>query len=105
VIGAPAHTALNLEVARKSLVLLKNDGLLPLSPGQPLRIAVVGPNADDPHTQLGDWAGASGQIDWMPDGHPRHLISTVLDGLRALAPAGSTVTTRWVPRSRDVARP
>jgi beta-glucosidase len=28
----------------------------------------------------------------MPDGHPRHLISTVLDGLRALAPAGSTVT-------------
>ena len=92
VIGTPAHTALNLEVARKSLVLLKNDGLLPLSPAQPLRIAVVGPNADDPHTQLGDWAGASGQIDWMPDGHPRHLISTVLDGLRALAPAGSTIT-------------
>jgi beta-glucosidase len=57
VIGAPAHTALNLAVARKSLVLLKNDGLLPLSPSQPLRIAVVGPNADDPHTQLGDWAG------------------------------------------------
>jgi beta-glucosidase len=53
---APAHTALNLEVARRSLVLLRNDGLLPLSPSQPLRIAVVGPNADDPHTQLGDWA-------------------------------------------------
>jgi beta-glucosidase len=92
VIGMPAHTVLNLEVARRSLVLLRNDGLLPLSPSQPLRIAVIGPNADDPHTQLGDWAGASGQIDWMPDGHPRHLTSTVLDGLRALAPAGSTVT-------------
>lgn len=92
VIGAPAHTALNLEVARRSLVLLKNDGLLPLSPQRPLHIAVVGPNADDPHAQLGDWAGASGQIDWMPEGHPRHLVSTVLDGLRALAPAGSMVS-------------
>lgn len=92
VIGAPAHTALNLDVARRSLVLLRNDGLLPLSPAQPLRIAVLGPNADDPHAQLGDWAGASGQIDWMPDGHPRALTSTVLDGLRALAPAGSTLT-------------
>ena len=92
VIGAPAHTALNLEVARRSLVLLKNDGLLPLAADRPWHIAVVGPNADDPHAQLGDWAGASGQVDWMPDGHPRELTATVLDGLRALAPAGSTVT-------------
>lgn len=91
VIGAAAHTTLNHEVARRSLVLLRNDGLLPLSAARPLRIAVVGPNADDPHAQLGDWAGASGQVDWMPDGHPRALTSTVLDGLRALAPAGSTI--------------
>ncbi len=91
VIGAPAHTALNDEMARRSLVLLRNNGLLPLSTATPLRIAVVGPNADDQHAQLGDWAGASGQVDWMPDGHPRALTSTVLDGLRALAPAGSTI--------------
>lgn len=99
-VGIPAHTELNLEVARKSLVLLKNDGLLPLSSDQPLRIAVVGPNADDQHTQLGDWAGASGQIDWMPDGHPRQLTSTVLDGLRALAPAGSQIS---YARGADIA--
>jgi beta-glucosidase len=91
VIGHADHSALNLEVARKSLVLLKNDGLLPLPGNLPLRIAVIGPNADDQHAQLGDWAGASGQIGWMPDGHPRALTSTVLDGLRALAPAGSTI--------------
>jgi len=91
VIGAPAHAALNLDVARRSLVLLRNEGLLPLAAGAPLRIAVVGPNADDPHAQLGDWAGASGQVDWMPDGHPRALTCTVLDGLRALAPAGSSI--------------
>src|SRR3954451_23150082 len=89
VIGSPEHAQLNLEVARRSLVLLRNDGVLPLDgrrPGQ--RIAVVGPNADDVAAQLGDWSGNSGQVDWMPDGHPRELTETVLDGLRALVPAG-----------------
>src|SRR4051794_38163841 len=93
VIGNPGHRALNLEAARRSLVLLRNDGLLPLDPAGPARrIAVVGPNADDVSAQLGDWAGDSGQVDWMPGGHPRELTETVLDGLRALAPAGWTVT-------------
>lgn len=39
-----ANRALALEAAKKSLVLLKNDGVLPLKRGA--RIAVVGPNAD-----------------------------------------------------------
>lgn len=89
-VAQPAHTALNLEVARRSLVLLRNDGTLPLGPAT-RRIAVVGPLADDAQTQLGDWAGSSGQVDWMPDGHPRAQITTVLDGLRALAPEGCAV--------------
>ncbi|HEV8569723.1 MAG TPA: glycoside hydrolase family 3 N-terminal domain-containing protein [Actinoplanes sp.] len=93
VIGSPEHAALNLEVARRSLVLLRNDGLLPLSVDGPARtIAVIGPNADDTSAQLGDWAGNSGQIDWMPDGQPRELTETVLDGFRALVPAGWRVT-------------
>jgi len=110
VIASAAHTAVNLDVARRSLVLLTNDGTLPLAGGlvrdaavpdgravapvgAPARtIAVVGPNAHDEHTQLGDWAGASGQADWLPDGHPREMTTTVLDGLRALAPEGWTVT-------------
>ncbi|HST83790.1 MAG TPA: glycoside hydrolase family 3 C-terminal domain-containing protein, partial [Kineosporiaceae bacterium] len=49
-------------------------------------------NADSPEAMLGDWAGASGQITWMPDGHPRELVETVLDGLRTLAPADWSVT-------------
>jgi beta-glucosidase len=92
VIGAPEHAALNLEVARRSLVLLRNDGLLPLATGAARTVAVVGPNADDVSAQLGDWAGNSGQVDWMPDGHPRDLTETVLDGFRALAPDGWRVT-------------
>ncbi|WP_228373822.1 glycoside hydrolase family 3 N-terminal domain-containing protein [Demequina maris] len=91
VVGRPAHRALNVEVARRSLVLLENDGTLPLPTDRPLRLAVVGPNADDAQTQLGDWAGASGQADWLMEGHPRELTTTVLDGLRALAPEGSEV--------------
>ena len=48
--------------------------------------------ADDAQTQLGDWAGNSGQVDWMPEGQPREMITTVLDGLRELSPAGSEIT-------------
>lgn len=106
VIACPDHTALNLQTARRSLVLLRNDGTLPLAGGfvadedgrasggwpAPRTVAVVGPLADDAHTQLGDWAGSSGQADWIPDGHPRHQITTVLDGLRAHVPDGWTVT-------------
>ncbi len=94
VIGCPAHAELNLEMARRTLVLLRNDGTLPLDADQatPRTIAVVGPNADDPQAMLGDWAGASGQVDWMPDGHPRELVTTVLDGFRAMVPDGWSVT-------------
>jgi beta-glucosidase len=88
VIGSPAHTALNLEIARRSLILLRNDGVLPLAAAPSKRIALLGPNADDVSTQLGDWAGDSGQVDWLPDGHPRELTTTVLDGLRELLPDG-----------------
>ncbi|WP_210768261.1 glycoside hydrolase family 3 N-terminal domain-containing protein [Cellulomonas humilata] len=91
VIGSAEHAELNLEVARRSLVLLTNDGTLPLA-ASTRTIAVVGPNADDQHTQLGDWAGASGQADWMPDGHPREMTQTVLDGFRRHVPEGWTVT-------------
>ncbi|WP_372594231.1 glycoside hydrolase family 3 N-terminal domain-containing protein, partial [Actinotalea sp.] len=103
-VGASEHEALNLEVARRSLVLLRNDGLLPLTPGatdesgravgdgSPRRVAVLGPLADDAQTHLGDWAGSSGQTDWMPDGHPREMIHTTLDGLRATVPADWSVT-------------
>ena len=104
-IGSAEHAALNLEVARRSLVLLRNDGTLPLGGGLtagadgralgigPARtIAVIGPNADDPAAVLGDWAGNSGQINWMPDGHPREMVQTVLDGVRAVAPEGWDVT-------------
>ncbi len=91
VIGSEEHQQLNLEVAREAVALLKNDGSLPFNVAGAKRIAVVGPLADDAQTQLGDWAGSSGQINWMPDGHPREMITTVLDGFKQLAPEGCEV--------------
>jgi len=52
----PAQRALNLETARRSLVLLKNDGLLPLK-APPRRIAVIGPNADSVDALVGNYNG------------------------------------------------
>lgn len=90
-IGSDEHQRLNLELTRESVALLKNNGSLPFAADDAKRIAVVGPLADDAQTQLGDWAGNSGQVNWMPDGHPRHMITTVLDAFKQLAPAGCNV--------------
>lgn len=51
-----AHRALALETARESMVLLKNDGALPLKKNLKA-IAVIGPNADAPFVQLGNYNG------------------------------------------------
>ena len=54
---APAHHALSLEAARRSLVLLKNQSnTLPLSKDLKT-IAVIGPNADDRDVMLGNYNG------------------------------------------------
>lgn len=93
-IGTDAHMQANLELARESVVLLRNNGALPLAAAgaeAPRRIAVVGPLADDAQNQLGDWAGNSGQVPWMPEGQPREMVTTVLDGVRELAPDGCNV--------------
>jgi beta-glucosidase len=51
------HRKLALEAARKAIVLLKNDGTLPLKPGR--KIAVIGPSADDAVALLGNYNGFS----------------------------------------------
>ncbi len=54
VIACDAHIAVNHEVTRDSMVLLENNGILPLK-AAPKKIAVIGPNADDIRAQYGEW--------------------------------------------------
>lgn len=62
---------LALEAARKSIVLLKNDGLLPFQNKK--KILVTGPNANN-HRVMGDWALAQ----------PEDRISTVYEGFKQI---------------------
>jgi beta-glucosidase len=52
-LGAPAHRAIAREAVGKSLVLLKNQGVLPLKPGA--EVLVAGDAADDIARQSGGW--------------------------------------------------
>jgi beta-glucosidase len=90
-VARPDHRAAVLDAARQSLVLLQNDGLLPLDPDKVRTIAVVGPNADDDLQQLGDWSLGSPQHPPEAGKHPRERTVTVLDGIKAVAPPGTTV--------------
>ena len=68
-----SHRALARQVARESIVLLKNvGGLLPLSQNVE-SIAVIGPNADSVYNQLGDYTAPQ----------PENKVVTVLQGIRA----------------------
>jgi len=55
VVGSPEHLALAQKATESSLVLLKNDGLLPLKKG--IKVAVIGPNADNEDVLLGNYNG------------------------------------------------
>ena len=76
--GSPEHRALAVEATRKTIVLLKNDGTLPLRRGLGT-IAVIGPNADDEETLLGNYNGL-----------PANPV-TPLAGIRAKVGAGTEV--------------
>jgi beta-glucosidase len=77
-LDSAAHRALARKIANESMVLLKNDGVLPLKTSG-LKIAVVGPLADQTKVLLGNYNGI-----------PSHTVS-VLEGLRNEF-AGATIT-------------
>ena len=53
------HAALALEAAEKSMVLLENNGVLPLDPNKIRSVAVIGPNADSIQALEGNYNGTS----------------------------------------------
>jgi beta-glucosidase len=77
--NTPEHGALALRAARESMVLLKNDGLLPLKKEALKRVAVIGPSADSVPVLLGNY-----------NGRPSAPV-TVLAGLKAALGPGVQV--------------
>ena len=75
------HKELARQVAREGVVLLKNEGVLPLSKHIG-HLAVIGPNADEMYNQLGDYTAP--QV--------REEVATVLDGIRAAVSESTQVT-------------
>ena len=75
------HKDLARQVAREGVVLLKNEGVLPLSKHIG-HLAVIGPNADEMYNQLGDYTAP--QV--------REEVATVLDGIRAAVSESTRVT-------------
>ena len=61
-LGHPSHMEAARDLARRSAVLLKNDGVLPLKPAG-LKVALVGPLADAPLSQVGTWHGKARKED------------------------------------------
>ena len=83
VIGSPEHIEVNRKLTRESLVLLENNGILPLKEA-PKRIAVIGPNADDIRAQYGDWTFFSHPNESAPDCKPNGDYYTVLRGIKTV---------------------
>ena len=84
------HRQLALKVAQESMVLLKNDGILPLDKSKYKKIAVIGPNANAADMQNGNYAGK-----------PSRTV-TILDGIRAAA--GKDVEVVYEQGSRRTRR-
>lgn len=76
-IDTKEHQALNLEVAQKSLVLLQNDGILPLRKDKLKNVAVIGPNAASVVPLNGNYHGTANEYHTVADS-----IRQALPGVR-----------------------
>jgi beta-glucosidase len=84
-VGSSSHRSVAREAVRKSLVLLKNNGILPLSKNSG-SIFVAGKNADDIGNQCGAWT-----ISWQGESGNITQGTTILEGIRNTV-SGATVT-------------
>lgn len=95
----PANRALAREVAERSVVLLANDGTLPLRP--PARIALLGPQAQSPTAVLGCYSFPAHVGSRHPDVPVGIELPTLAAALRAEFPDSDVVTVAGVSVDGD----
>lgn len=80
----PENRARALESAQKAVVLLKNDGILPVKNAVKSKIAVIGPNADSYYAMLGDytWSGIAEFFYQIKGSRKEPEIVTLLQGIK-----------------------
>ena len=84
-LDSPASRAIARRLAEESVILLSNDGMLPL--GSPQRVAVIGPNADSPEALMGCYSFANHVLAHHPGIELGFEIPSVLEALRAEFPS------------------
>ncbi|RFA23664.1 beta-glucosidase family protein [Subtercola boreus] len=89
-LDSPAHRGVARRLAEESLVLLTNDGSLPLRGGS-ARVAVIGPNADSAEALMGCYSFVNHVLAHHPDTPTGLVIPTVLDAVLSEFD-GATVT-------------
>jgi beta-glucosidase len=90
-VESPAAHRLARKAAQESLVLLRNDGTLPLSKHHARRILVTGPASDSPANQLGGWSiGWQGAFN-LPADIPTPEVTTIKEGIQQAAGQGTQV--------------
>ncbi|HEX7490665.1 MAG TPA: glycoside hydrolase family 3 N-terminal domain-containing protein, partial [Candidatus Limnocylindrales bacterium] len=86
------HRAIAARLAEEAIVLVKNDGTLPLA--TPARVAVIGPNADRATAMFGCYSFANHVLDHLPDVPLGIAAPTVLDAIAGEFPASRVVYTQ-----------
>ncbi len=87
------HRALARRLAEESVVLLSNDGILPLDPAGAARIAVIGPNADSTEALMGCYSFVNHVLAHHPETPAGIELPTVAAALRTEFPEAEITTT------------
>ncbi|MDX3773405.1 glycoside hydrolase family 3 N-terminal domain-containing protein [Chromatiaceae bacterium AAb-1] len=95
-VGAPSQRDFARQLAEKSMVLLKNDGILPLDAGNIARLAVIGPHADE--TLLGGYSSIPRQTISI-----FHGLQQKLQGKAEVQFARGTVLTKALTKTAATA--
>ncbi|MBR3056669.1 MAG: glycoside hydrolase family 3 C-terminal domain-containing protein [Clostridiales bacterium] len=82
--GKKEHLDASLDAARKSVTLLRNNGMLPLGEGVK-KVAVIGENADNVRAQYGDWTYFTHPVPDPENSRPAHRpYATLWEGVKEI---------------------